>query len=105
MVTPLKPADMQAAQAARIPDEVIEVVNELLAKEFSNGRATLLQKDVIAALCNKMMCTRESVFANRWLDFEPAFRQAGWKVSYDKPAYNESYEARYEFRIDRRGQS
>ena len=27
------------------------------------------------------------------MDFEDLYRKSGWSVSYDKPAYNENYDA------------
>ena len=41
--------------------------------------------------------TRQTVFDNGWLDVEEAHRAAGWRVEYDKPAYNESYDAFFVF--------
>lgn len=32
-----------------------------------------------------------------WLNFEGAYRRAGWKVEFDKPGYNESYPATFKF--------
>jgi hypothetical protein len=89
---------MRAAKAARIPDGVIEAVNELLSKEFDGKRALLKQNKVLVAISEKMNVPRDTVFANKWLDFEDVYRQAGWLVTYDKPAYNETYEATFEFR-------
>lgn len=37
------------------------------------------------------------IFAEKWLDVEEIFRQVGWSVSYDNPAYNESYEPSWTF--------
>jgi len=41
--------------------------------------------------------TRDEVFDKGWLNIEPMYRAAGWKVVYDKPAYNESYEPTFTF--------
>ncbi len=42
--------------------------------------------------------SRESIIANHWLDVETHYQAAGWKVAYDKPAYNENYPACFTFR-------
>jgi hypothetical protein len=33
------------------------------------------------------------------LDIEPIYREAGWIVEYDKPAYCENYDANFTFTI------
>jgi hypothetical protein len=33
------------------------------------------------------------------LDIEDTYREAGWKVEYDKPAYCENYPANFTFRV------
>ena len=42
---------------------------------------------------------------NSWVqgvwDFEPIYEKAGWKVSYDGPGYNESYDGYYIFKKDK----
>lgn len=40
---------------------------------------------------------RNVVFANKWLDIEDIYREQGWRVDYDKPAYNENYQASFTF--------
>lgn len=40
---------------------------------------------------------RQEIFDNCWLDVEDIFEEVGWKVVYDKPGYNESYPANFEF--------
>ena len=43
--------------------------------------------------------TRATIFDNNWLDIEPTYRKAGWKVIYDGPAYCENYPATFTFYI------
>lgn len=86
-----------------IPGFIIEAVNNLLKKEFRGGYATILQKDIsaeairIAATQGKTV-TAQQIYDENWMDWEPIFRKAGWKVTYDKPGYNESYDASFEFK-------
>ena len=37
------------------------------------------------------------IFTNNWLDIEPLYEDIGWKVTYDKPGFNETYEATFTF--------
>ena len=46
----------------------------------------------------KISEARVLIFSNHWLDVEDIYRKQGWKVVYDSPGYDESYDAYYEFR-------
>lgn len=83
-----------------IPEFVIEAVNNILKKEYRGDSVTILQKEIMTEVMNlrtDLSLSKEDIYKNHWLDFEPLFRKNGWNVSYDKPGYNESYEARFTF--------
>lgn len=40
---------------------------------------------------------RDELFDKGWMDIEPIYRKSGWRVEYDKPAYNETYPATFTF--------
>ena len=42
---------------------------------------------------------RADVFSNHWLDVEDIYREQGWNVEYDKPTYNETYDAYFVFSV------
>jgi len=41
--------------------------------------------------------TRQGMYDKGWMDVEDAYRKAGWDVDFDKPGYNETYEANFTF--------
>ena len=94
-VKPITPNEAESKRLESIDPEMIEAVNELLAKEVSNGYAKIMQKDIEKLYRKKK---RVATMDIRQLDFEDIYRKAGWKVSYDKPGYNESYEPSFEFK-------
>lgn len=102
-VKPISPDEAYKERVFSIPDEIIEAVNNLLIKNVSKGGyATILQKDIEALalgkfLANGKVVSVSSMYENNWFDFEDLFRAAGWKVEYDRPAYNESYDASFKF--------
>jgi hypothetical protein len=96
-VQPLRPDEVVAAKVRLLPDPILEVWNEAIARNMSDGSSTVLQNEVVAALCSKMDCTRQHVFKQGWLEIEAIYREAGWKVTYDKPGYCETYEAFFVF--------
>ncbi len=91
MTKPIKPEDVAAIRCANIPSWVIKAVNELIVKNWSGTSAIIKQSEI------KDQYLGEGRFDFSWLDFEPLFREAGWTVKYDKPAYYESYEAFFVF--------
>ena len=94
MTSPIRPEDI----VKTVPDEVIQVFNEMISEAWDGNSATLKQNDVAPRIADRMECSRAHVFKKGWLDIESLFRDAGWEVEYDKPGYNESYGAAFTFR-------
>lgn len=104
-VQPIKPSQVIKKKKDGIPDYVIESFNELIAKHFDGSSSTIKQDEILSVILSKMLegSSRQDVFDNHWLDVEDIFRKAGWEVNYDKPAYNESYPATFEFKPKKKG--
>lgn len=102
-VKPITPTEAAVYHVTHIPDEVIAAVNKLLAARSPKSRITILQDEVIEEALKlfeqngKDIPSRDEFYKKNWLDFEPIYRKAGWNVYYDKPGYNESYKASFEF--------
>jgi hypothetical protein len=96
-VEPITPSQAAKQKQQELPGEVIEAFNSMIALNFDGSSATVLQKDVVAKIMEKMGLRKVSQVKNCWLDIEPVFRAAGWSVKYDKPAYCESYDAYFVF--------
>jgi hypothetical protein len=94
---PITPGAVVELQTGSIPDFVIDAFNELIVKNFKHGSgsATVLQDDVENMI--KAKYESRGYCETRWLDVEPLFEKIGWKVTYDKPGYNESYPASFLF--------
>jgi hypothetical protein len=109
MLKPITPQEI----AKVVPDCVIRAVNQLLGENLSGNKVVLKQDDIIRRiLCDNDTASmneedalkwslnkdrRNIIFNRGWLDFESIYRDVGWKVVYDKPGYNESYAATFEF--------
>ena len=93
---PITPKDVVILKKSLIPDEAVESFNELIAENYLNGYSEFTQKKVVARMVKKGLSEKD-IFANGWLDLEDVYRKAGWKVEYDKPGFNESYEATFSF--------
>lgn len=98
VVKPFTPADAQKCKSTWLPNEVIETVNELLAKNYREGTITIKQKDIEEQVLLKMPhLSSKDLYDRNYMDIEETFRSHGWDVRYDKPGYNESYSAFFEF--------
>ena len=90
----------QVAEKKReaIPDVIFEIFNELIVENYrENGsQAVFRQREVINRMRVKGINVDEA-FEKGWLDVEPIYAAAGWKVEYDSPAFNESYPETFKF--------
>lgn len=91
MPGPVSPSEVALK---RIPEEVFEAFNEAIFE----GNGHVRQDAVVSRILAKMPhVQRQEIFQRGWLDIEEEYRRLGWKVDYDKPGYNEMYEAYYVF--------
>lgn len=101
-VKPFTPKEAQDKKDVSFPDEVIETFNEFLAERYANGYARIEQGEVLNLIVSKFathgkVFSRQQILDRGWLDIESAYRKAGWTVRYDRPGFNETYEAFWEF--------
>lgn len=91
MVKPIRPEEVEVAFVDQyIPEAIFEAFNELISKNFRNGKAVVDQDDVMKVLTSaRYGFDRHSIFENKWLDVEPSYRNSGWIVTYDKGDYTE----------------
>lgn len=94
---PISPKDIAAAKAVVIPPFVFDCFNKCIAEKFCDGQATVLTHVVCTLI--KAECTKHNIpFQIEFLNVEEVYKEQGWKVVYDKPAYCESYDAYFVFR-------
>ena len=98
MIKPIDPDAVQEVKDSHIPDIIIEVVNEMIGKKWNGTSVTLKQKDIVNAVVERSEYTSTIIYANKWMDIENVFHKAGWIVTYDKPAYYETYDASFTFK-------
>jgi hypothetical protein len=75
-----------------IPPFVFDVFNQLISEKWNNTEAIVVQSEVIKRLEDLFL-----EFDFGWLDVEDYYRDVGWNVYYDKPAYCEDYPATFTF--------
>ena len=99
----IKPSEVIDKKKKDIPEPVLECWNTMIAKQFSGSEATVFQDEIVAAIAEAMIVSKDYVYDQHWLDIEDIYRKAGWSVTYDKPiSYaGESYRAHFIFRKKR----
>jgi hypothetical protein len=92
-----KKAELKLNEALKIPDFVINIFNAEIARNYSesNDCAQVKQDDVVKLIDeyidgNKTHWTHHNIFNDHWLDVEPVFEHAGWKVKFCKQPYYET---------------
>lgn len=94
----MKPISPDDVVASEIPDFVIDIVNRLIRQNYQSRRkcSVIEQREIVKEI-KALINIYGLEFDIKWLDFEEMYRNAGWNVEYDKPGYNESYEATFKF--------
>lgn len=103
-VAPISPAEAEKAHRGTIPDSIINAFNKLIVKHYKpiSKEAVVKQDEVLDMVCgdpDSGKLKRADVFSNHWLDVEDIYREQGWNVEYDKPTYNETYDAYFVFSV------
>lgn len=101
----VKPISPNEIQLKEFPDFVLIAFNELLQDFFNKQKIiTITQEKAINKIIEvsgrtdyRSKVSRNTIFDNHWLDVEDTYREAGWKVYYDKPGYSEDYEPYFRF--------
>lgn len=96
-VCPIRPEEVVSEKEKLIPDVVISSFNNLIAEKWNGVSAEIKQPEIVKLLVAAGL-DKDEIFKRHWLDVEDIFRAVGWVVEYDKPGYNESYDAFFVFR-------
>lgn len=99
---PITLEQVTKVKISNLPKEVIEAFNSLIVKDWNGRSSVISQDDVVKQIIknfkkNNKKISKDKIFENHFLDIEGAYRRVGWKVTYDKPGYNENSEAFWAF--------
>jgi hypothetical protein len=96
-IEPIKPSEVSDAKNQTIPDEIIQIFNDLIVEKWDGKAACIKQPEIVASIEEKTTFSWNEIFDRHFLDVEDLFRKAGWLVEYHKPAFNEAYHAFFVF--------
>lgn len=95
---PITPEEVVQQKKVQIPPEVFNAFNDMIAKHWNGISARFTQNAVVVAILAYLPEKNAGdIFSNHWLDVEDIYREAGWRVVFDRPGYCDSYEATFEF--------
>jgi hypothetical protein len=97
MTKPITPKDVESIKAARMRPEMIEAANELIAEKWNGYNANFTVAELCARARLKLKMEAKESFQDGELDIEVVFRKHGWRVEFDRPGYNEMYDAHWIF--------
>ena len=80
MSEPISPSDIANYNAVKEPVDIVQVVNNLVAKKFKNGQAIVYTKRI-----GKQFGKFD------WVNIVNAYRQTGWIVTFVQPFNFDSY--------------
>lgn len=103
MVEIITPDEVRKSRKDYIPEVIFKEINKLLIVEnFDGVESKVYQEDIINRVCTgETGLTSSKIFEKHYLDIEDIYKDAGWKVTYDKPGYCETYKAYFIFRAVR----
>lgn len=115
-IRPITPAAAKAARVKVIPQEVFEVVNDLIVRNLKPNGSTQMysrinQKDIMNGILEYQLLRDllirdfpginldQAIIDSGWLDFESVYLDSGWtSVTYNRAGCkDESYGAYFEF--------
>lgn len=101
MQRPIRPSEVAEYKSRVIPGFVFEAFNKHIALDFVDPTTpvTVYQDDVCKSIRHLGKIPDGQSIDTKWLNIETAYEAEGWEVSYDKPAYNENYRAKFEFLV------
>lgn len=97
-IKPVTPDEIAETKRLIFPNGIIEIFNELIAAHYDGLSSIVLQNEAVCLIEDRFGYSRAEIYNKDYLNIEPLYEAAGWNVEYDKPAYNESYPAKYIFK-------
>jgi hypothetical protein len=92
---PITPGEVLGLKEKLLPGFVMRTWNRLIAQNMQGKTSFITQAEMVKALEN--FCSRKVIFELGYLEVDEIYKKAGWKVKYDRPGFNETYEPFWEF--------
>ncbi|MBQ7824230.1 MAG: acyl-CoA thioesterase [Bacteroidaceae bacterium] len=97
-VQPINPNEIINEKIKAIPDQVIRVFNELIARNWNNDRSIVFANEAIEFIKFLTGASKDTIIQNHWLDVEPLYKKNGYEVTYHESQADQYFPSYYEFR-------
>lgn len=99
VVKPLSPDEITKNKKNYIHPDIIDIVNKLLSERYTTGSSVTIKQKEISELffAKNPEIPSDEAYKNHMFDFEDAYRNEGWSVSFDSPCYNENFDSFFKF--------
>lgn len=98
IVTPISPDEIMDNLDKIIPQYVIQSVNDILKQRFrGDSGVKMTVNELVTKIQTKKNISKQTILDEKYLDFEPLYRDNGWVVEFNTPSRDESYESYYFF--------
>lgn len=94
---PISPDEVAQTKKEVFPPEVFEAFNELIAENEAGGHASFDQDEVVARMVEKGL-NPDEIYKKGWLNVKSVYEKEGWRVTLDRPGYDETYSTVYDFK-------
>lgn len=97
-IQPINPNEIIEEKVRAIPEQVVRVFNELIARNWSNDKAIVFANDAIEFIKFLTGASKDTIIQNHWLDIEPLYRKGGYDVTYFESKGLDAFPSYFEFR-------
>lgn len=97
-ILPINPDEIIKEKAKAIPDQVIRVFNELIARNWNNEKAIVFADEAVEFIKFLTGASKDTIIQNHWLDIEPIYNENGYEVVFYESKGLDSFPSYYEFR-------
>lgn len=98
MSKPITPKELIAARIQSFPSVVFDAFNAAIGDAWDGNCAVVKQGRVALTIADELSIPVGEVYKRLYMDIEPFYRKAGWKVKYSKPGIDENFEPYYTFK-------
>jgi hypothetical protein len=89
MTKPITPEEVARLKFEAFPDWVFEAINTCIAAKWNGLWAIVYQKDIMTKM--QELSKYPAFIKQEYLDFEDAYRETGWKVTFTPPEYGQNH--------------
>lgn len=99
---PITPEKVEQIRIHEMPEAIIQATNELIVRKWNGHEANVKVEEIVEQQFRvsgeeQTVAARKELFEKHYLDIEPAYREAGWKVRFESPDYTEDFPSYFVF--------